>query len=215
MNLGLNFNLNIGMDQRLSPQMIQSLKLLQMTSMELETVIKQELETNPMLETTEDEEVSGDDEKKGDPENPDSEDIPIPESQVEEVVTPEETPLDRMTGEGTESNNEIDWDTYLEEGFDAGGKHNEETDRPDEYFERTPVYTKSLQDHLLDQLQDREVPKDVVELVEYLIFSLDERGYLLVDTQSDMSIGEKAPAADLDPLPIHIQEMLDGLHPIE
>ncbi len=216
MNLGLNFGLNIGMDQRLSPQMIQSLKLLQMTSLELETVIKQELETNPMLETTEDEEmIREEEEKKNDGDAPESEEMPLSDSQREDVIAPEEAPLDKMMGEGAEANKEIDWDSYLEEGFDAGGKHNEETDRPDEYFERTPVYAKSLQDHLFDQLQDRDIPPNVVELVEYLIYSLDDRGYLVADTDGELAIGEKAPSQDLEPLHVQIQEMLDGRRSLE
>ena len=38
------------LEQRLSPQLIQSLKLLQLPTLELEAMIKQELETNPLLE---------------------------------------------------------------------------------------------------------------------------------------------------------------------
>jgi len=40
------------LEQRLSPQLIQSLKLLQLPTLELEALIKQELETNPLLEET-------------------------------------------------------------------------------------------------------------------------------------------------------------------
>src|SRR6476620_6835349 len=54
MNFGLDLNLHVGLEQKLSPQMIQSLKLLQMNSLELEMVVKQELETNPLLEVLDD-----------------------------------------------------------------------------------------------------------------------------------------------------------------
>lgn len=46
------------LEQRLSPQLIQSLKLLQLPTLELELVLKQELETNPLLEEIPTAEVS-------------------------------------------------------------------------------------------------------------------------------------------------------------
>ncbi len=205
MDFGLNFNLNVGMEQRLSPQMIQSLKLLQMNSMELETVVKQELESNPLLETTEDEVLEEEDKKS---EEDSSEEEP---RTAEEAASSEEDPAERAVSDNTpESGKEIDWDSYLEEGFDAGGKHNEETERPDEHFERVPVYAKSLQDHLLDQLHDRDVKPAIAELVEYLIYSLDDRGYLVADTRPDPESGEKVVPPDMEPLHRQIQEMLEG-----
>src|SRR4051812_20182895 len=151
MNFGLDLNLNVGLEQRLSPQMIQSLKLLQMNSMELEMVVKQELEANPMLETTEDGEDPGDD-KEGE-ESPEAESEAEPggeDGEPAERTPPEEEPMDRVIAETPEANKEIDWDSYLEEGFDPGGKRNEEMEHPDEWFEKVPVYAKSLQDHLID-----------------------------------------------------------------
>jgi RNA polymerase sigma-54 factor len=46
------------LEQRLSPQLIQSLKLLQLPTLELERFLKQELETNPLLEEIPTAEVS-------------------------------------------------------------------------------------------------------------------------------------------------------------
>ena len=46
------------LEQRLSPQLIQSLKLLQLPTLELERFLKQELETNPLLEEIQTAEVS-------------------------------------------------------------------------------------------------------------------------------------------------------------
>ncbi|MDP6038946.1 MAG: RNA polymerase sigma-54 factor, partial [Candidatus Latescibacteria bacterium] len=48
----------IGLQQKLAPQLIQSLRLLQMPTLELELLIRQELEINPLLEI--DEEVDQD-----------------------------------------------------------------------------------------------------------------------------------------------------------
>ena len=42
------------LQQKLAPQLIQSLRLLQMPTLELEQLIQQELEMNPLLEIDED-----------------------------------------------------------------------------------------------------------------------------------------------------------------
>jgi RNA polymerase sigma-54 factor len=190
MNFGLDLNLNVGLEQKLSPQMIQSLKLLQMNSMELELVVKQELESNPLLEAAE--EIEEENQTPKD-EDDGSESAPSDENQAakaEEIASPEpaedgaspESELDRVIPDDPQSTKEIDWESYLEEGFDLGSKRTEELESPDERFEKVPVYSKTLQDHLLSQLQDRTVSADVAALVEYLVNSLDDRGYLVVDT---------------------------------
>ncbi|HKP95447.1 MAG TPA: hypothetical protein VJ385_06795, partial [Fibrobacteria bacterium] len=192
MNFGLDLNLHVGLEQKLSPQMIQSLKLLQMNSLELEMVVKQELETNPLLETVEEAE-----EEQERPQNESSDDgsisaedrtpeIAAPENAPEDVempAPPDQNELDRVISDDPKDTKEIDWETYLEDGFDLGNKRTEELESPDERFEKIPVYSKTLQDHLLGQLQDRTVAPEVSALVEYLINSLDERGYLVRESQ--------------------------------
>ncbi len=194
MNLGFELGMNMGLEQRLSPQMIQSLQLLQMNSLELEMAVKQELETNPLLETLEDGEedeplavVEEGGEDVTVPEAPDA----APAGTAEEESGPDATgltaedydpALDAIPSESPQvANDEIDWESYLEDGFDPSEGRNEEHEAPEELFERTPVYDVSLQDHLLEQLKDRELDTEVRELVEYLIYSLDDRGWLVAE----------------------------------
>lgn len=218
MNFGLDLNLNVGLEQKLSPQMIQSLKLLQMNSMELELVVKQELETNPLLEPAEEEEPQ--------PEAAPDDEVAQAEERVAEPVVeakaaepgedPDASPtaadqadLDKVIPDDPKDKNEIDWESYLEEGFDLGDKRTEELESPDERFEKVPVYSKTLQDHLLGQLQDRTIPPEVEPLVEYLINSLDERGYLVPESdiapepeeEDDGDIIGKSAAADVKAAP--------------
>jgi RNA polymerase sigma-54 factor len=222
MNLGLEFGMNMGLEQKLSPQMIQSLQLLQMNSLELEMAVKQELETNPLLEAVED----GDEDEGAE--------VPVA---AQEAGTPESDagPEDAF-GEETagipageelfdskgveastessanETNDEIDWEAYLEDGFDPAEGQREEREVPDEQFERTPVYDASLQDHLLEQLKDREAAPEVRELVEYLIYSLDDRGWLVAEAPVDKDAGGERRAAlpDGDPRHGQIQDMIEG-----
>src|SRR6185436_16063578 len=136
------------LEQKLSPQMIQSLKLLQMNSMELEVVVKQELESNPLLETLED----GDDpeapkdeeeeqgiEPSGENQAAKAEELASPE-EVQAPETPDQNELDKVIPED-QASKEIDWESYLEEGFDLGSKQTEELESPDERFEKVPVYS--------------------------------------------------------------------------
>ncbi len=196
MNFGLDLNLHVGLEQKLSPQMIQSLKLLQMNSLELEMVVKQELETNPLLEPVEegeeiqDENSSEDAERKNETDEPpvetaanESDSANEPSTQDVESAPADQSDLDRVIPDDPKENKEIDWESYLEEGFDLGSKRTEEMESPDERFEKVPVYSKTLQDFLLGQLQDRTLDAKVAELVEYLINSLDERGYLVPEAK--------------------------------
>ncbi|MCD6023592.1 MAG: hypothetical protein K0Q91_508 [Fibrobacteria bacterium] len=211
MNLGLEFGMNMGLEQKLSPQMIQSLQLLQMNSLELEMTVKQELETNPLLEPADEPE---DLDESGDlPEAPAEEETAeesggseAAQDGIQDIKTsePAEEVADR------ESDQEIDWEAYLEDSFDSSDKIREERESPEEIFEQTPVYDKSLQDHLLSQLHDRETTAEISSLVEYLIYSLDDRGYLVVDGPAAPDAGEKVPSSDRDPLHAQIQEIIEG-----
>jgi RNA polymerase sigma-54 factor len=212
MSFGLDLSMSMGLEQRLSPQMIQSLKLLQMNSLELEMVVKQELESNPMLEILEDGDQpdSEGEPTVGDDDNASSNDEPAERETSERKEVDEESgvaadhrangetaeeasSLDRlMPEEGPGQSKEIDWESYLEDGFDQGDRRTEELESPDERFEKVPVYSKTLQDHLLLQLQDRHAGQAIAELVEYLIYSLDDRGWLTPEVKAQLPVpGDK------------------------
>ena len=46
----LRISQNLSLQQKMAPQLIQSLQLLQMSTLELEMEVKQQLEINPLLE---------------------------------------------------------------------------------------------------------------------------------------------------------------------
>ena len=157
MNVGLQLNIGARLEQKLSPQMIQSLKLLQVNSLELEMMIKQELEMNPILEMEEEvQDLEADLEKKES------------EESLEEVKNEKEA-------------EEIDWDEYFNEGFDLGYGMSEGNTGAEEKFERPPVYDGDLTSHLIEQLNERNIPKKIYDLVYYLIYCLNEDGLLLPD----------------------------------
>jgi RNA polymerase sigma-54 factor len=157
MNLGLDLSMRL--QQKLSFQMIQSLKLLQVNTLQLEQMLKTELEMNPVLEATEELEAEQEDADK------------------------EEEPKDEITDKDEEkelevNEDDVNWDEYLEEGFDMGGRVSEETDPNKEHWEPQPVQQVSLEEHLTIQLNDKNIEEKQKLLVTFLINSLEPDGYL-------------------------------------
>ena len=202
MNLGMQLGTSQRLEQTLSPQLRQFVAILQKNSLELDTAIKDELESNPLLEL--DDSVPEDEREVRDDELPESgaelkEDRPddyddydsSDYSSLEDSVMGDSHLLDG----GNE--NDINYEQYLKDGTmdeDApfkdlnapGNDSDEEWDRP------IKDHGKSLQDKLRDQLSlwsgtreqlDQLAKCDCSEkrfrsLVEYLIDSLDENGFL-------------------------------------
>lgn len=166
MNLGLDLSMKL--QQKLSFQMIQSLKLLQVNTLQLEQLLKTELEMNPVLEASDeiDEETDATTEQAEDQEEPKDETVQEPEDDLKT------------------SEDDIDWEEYLEEGFDLGYSFNEERDPNEEKFEPTTVYNVSLEEHLTKQITERTIPEKLQLMVQFIIGSLDNDGYLRITTQA-------------------------------
>lgn len=156
MNLGLELSLKL--QQKLSFQMIQSLKLLQVNTLQLEQVLKTELEMNPVLETTEDMDQ-------------------IQEEPAKEDDNAEATQEEKELEVGEDS---VDWEEYLEEGFDLGYSRSEEFEPNQERYEPVPVHQASLEEHLNKQLDEKRLPKKRKLLVQFLIGCLEENGFLRI-----------------------------------
>jgi RNA polymerase sigma-54 factor len=161
LNLGLDISLKQELQQKLSFQMIQSLKLLQVNTLQLEQLLKTELEMNPVLEDSEELEETLEEEQEQE-EEADSED--------EELEVEEE---------------EIDWEEYLEEGFDLGDGARGEVDPNQERREPTPVYQASLEEYLTEQLAERRNLSEKKRLLaQFIIGSLENDGYLRVPIET-------------------------------
>ena len=161
----MKFGLQMRQSQRLvmTPKLQQALKLLQVPTLELQQILKQEILQNPMLEEV-DEVEEDDDELGADAERLEAEDAESAEKQA----TDEDGDFDKDPDES--------WDDYLNDGFDLGYKRSE--DQPEEFFERVPVAQTSFVEKLLEQLRVSCTDETELLIGEYLIGSLDERGYL-------------------------------------
>ncbi len=141
------------LQQKLSPQQIQLMKMLQIPTMELEQRIKEEMEVNPALEEGQDESA---------------EDAEKDEFSNEEAEKPE---------------NDNDQDIDLSDYFDADDtpdyKLYANNNGPDQEERETPIGAgKSFHDLLYAQLGLADLEPDQAVLAEYLIGNLDENGYL-------------------------------------
>jgi RNA polymerase sigma-54 factor len=208
MNLSLETSLKLS--QTLSPQMIQSLKLLQYSNLQLEQVLRKELQENPILEesVSEDQETADNvdaDENEPEPEpapevNSESESEPdyapaAAETVRETPVAPEapETPEpadgkpeERTSAEASSESapeGEVDWGEFYNDGFDLGYRKTEE-ERVDEIYEKVPMNTLTLEEHLVKQLHEKKLTPRQIEIGEVIIGNIDDKGFLVVDPAS-------------------------------
>ena len=156
MKLGLHLKLQ----QKLAPQLIQSLKMLQMPVLKLEQVLRHELSINPLLE---EEEVLEPEVKEDD----------IPDSSEMDDSDPQ---LDPGMTKG-----DLDWEYYLgDEADDYTFRRMRE--KREEWQTNTPALEKSLYEHLLEQLSLLKITELEFNIGEFIIGNINESGYLSCST---------------------------------
>jgi len=139
----------------------QALKLLQVPTLELQQILKQELLQNPLLEEVEEQE----------------ENLEAPSSEEETNTAEEPEPQD--------TEEQLEWAEYYQEGYDASlGRHDNSTDLP----ERVPVTVPTLHEHLQSQLRMATHDPDLTEIGEFLIGSMDDRGFLAITVEEVSSL---------------------------
>jgi RNA polymerase sigma-54 factor len=146
----------MSLQQKLAPQLIQSLQLLQLPTLELEQLIRLELEMNPMLELEEQEEILQEEEARDEEESPEAEE------------------------ELSSDFDEEDWTEYLEDGFNMAGDSFREFERKDEQQERRREIkdTETLMDRLFFQLRMGVSTPEERRIGEFILGNLDGNGYL-------------------------------------
>ncbi len=159
----LNLQQKQQLQQKLSPQQIQYIKLLQLPTLALEQRIKAEMEINPLLEEGAEEEEA---------EISDAEDVRDELNEAEEIRD-----ADVREEEG-DSEEEFDWEELLNNqddlyGYKARVDHSEEDDR-----EMPMPSRESMVEHLRDQLAFLDLDEEEEIIAEQIIGSIDEDGYL-------------------------------------
>ncbi|MDO4755295.1 MAG: RNA polymerase factor sigma-54 [Parabacteroides sp.] len=143
------------LQQKLSPQQIQLIRLLELPAIELEERVKHELEDNPALE--EGKEV------------------------LDDFDHAEEEMNEFDSTEVNSSEDTIDLGDYRNEDEIPDYKLRELTERAEKKEEIPFSASESLNEYLLQQLGLRELPENRVKIAEYIIGNIDDNGYLRRD----------------------------------
>lgn len=184
----LRFSQNLSLQQRMAPQLIQSLQLLQMSTLELELEIQQQMEINPLLEETLDIEET----EEGDS---------VEEGLKEEAELPDDS-------------EEINFDALLEDSFERNSYNNEISEYdPDWEQDREPRENRittvpPLLDQLLEQLTVSELEGGDVDIAEFIIGNIDDRGYLTCTT-ADIAEAIQVPEIEVE----RVLEVIQGFEP--
>lgn len=207
--------------QILSPQMIQSMEILVLNSQQLEERIEQALEENIALEVTESERENGES-------STDTADAKETSSSSDSADW-----TDGATAAGTDVDREIDLlrdryehlaefqsEDYYTSRLPRSAGAGEEDDKY-EALQNTADRTGTLAEHLIAQLRLRSAPTEREGALAFeIIFSLDERGYLLYPLEEileflNLTDGERAhplaPVSDEELLAAHA--IVRGLDP--
>ncbi len=152
------------LQQKLSPQQIQLMKLVQLPTQSLEARIKQEIEENPALQEGKEK----------------------AEDTFENDASDEREVRDSME--------EINWDDYLgdDETPDYRTKANNYSS-DDELFEAPVMVSESFHDSLISQLRLRDLSTEELELAIYLVGTIDDDGLLrreLIDIVDDLAFSQ-------------------------
>lgn len=141
------------LQQKLSPQQIQLIKLLELPAIELEERVKHELEENPALEEGAE---------------------PADDNDVNDDIGSEELA-------SADSELEISLGDYLTEDDIPDYKLREMRERTEQKEDIPFSVSQSLNESLLQQLGLRELPEVKMKIAEYIIGNIDDDGYLRRD----------------------------------
>lgn len=150
------------LQQRLSPQQIQFIKLLQLPTQALELRIKEELEINPVLEEAD---------LWQDPET---------HATSEEDALPSESD----TTAATDRNQEIDWESFLHNEESEGLGMSRQRNDDDDWRDLPKPYHETLLEALEKQVGMLDLTDAEQALAEQILGSIDEDGYLRRDLQT-------------------------------
>ncbi len=92
---------------------------------------------------------------------------------------------------------DIDWEEILLDGFDGGGRREQYDVR--EHFQRAPVETTDLRDHLHDQLRMLDIAEREMRLGEEIIGNVNDVGTLTCDLEA-VVLGVNDWLADMRPV---------------
>lgn len=168
----------------LAPQLQQSLALLQAPNLELQALVEQELELNPVLEEVPVEELRQDDSDREmvdslDPMEPPADLLydPATEKDSKEPVDDFQVEFDKLVQLDQE------WRDHFAQTNVPQRQSAEDEERRQFMFDSLVAET-SLQEFLLEQVRETDLPEGQAPIAELLVGNIDERGYLTTTVES-------------------------------
>jgi len=164
--------LSQSLQQKLSPQQIQFIKLLQVPTAELESRIEEELEINPALEEGEDK-----------PDEPEKADDPDPATSDEPAASEDPATGDDEGPSESSSSEEVDIKDYLADDDYSGYKMQGDGDDDEDREMPIPTAT-SLHEQLMSQLDFLGLNEHRYAIGKQLIGSIEADGYIRRDLEA-------------------------------
>lgn len=146
------------LQQRLSPQQIQYIKLLQLPTIALEQRVKQEMEVNPVLEEADQFEDDFDEDQNSEWESADT-------SQKDDEVDP------------VDQNEEIDWEEFMHNTEYEGKTYSYGSSGNEDWRDLPNPYHETLLEELEQQVSLLDLNDDEKLIATQILGSLDEDGY--------------------------------------
>jgi RNA polymerase sigma-54 factor len=161
---GQNLKQNQSLQQKLSPQQIQFIKLLQLPTAAMEQRIKEEIEMNPVLE---------------------EDDLDRLEERVQENEAEWEEKEKSDEVEPVDQHEDVDWDSFMHNteyegnsyGSGGGGRNEDWKDLPDPYHD-------TLLEELEKQVSLINLSENERLIADQVLGSLDEDGYFRRETEA-------------------------------
>ena len=110
-------------------------------------------------------------------------------------IEEEEDDGDRQESDSREepqAGNTDNWDDMFNDGFEM--QYTEQEDLSEEFVERVPVGKQSASDNLQQQLRMSSNDNELLKVAEYIVGSLDDRGFLTVALEEIQNVFQIAPA---------------------
>jgi len=171
----MKHSLHLSQTQKLimTPRLQQALKLLQVPTLELQQILKQEVLQNPLLEEVD--EVT------------EQEDIDKEASADEQNNEEPEEPADE---------DPIDWSDYLQDGS-LDRTYVPPTEQSVEFLEKVPATRTTLAESLLEQLHFLNLPVEHMQIAEFIVGSIDDRGWLVTSVE-DIATALDRPVIEVE-----------------
>ena len=186
------------LQQKLSPQQIQLMKMIQLPVMALEQRIKEEIETNPALEEENNEEETTDD-FNDDLEAPVGDDLEKNEEEENEA------PI---------QHDEVSYEDFVDEDEYADYKYQVNNQGKDNDFKESPLReVTDFHDQLEEQLGLLELNEKQYTIGLYLIGCIDDDGYIRRDSGS--LVDDLAFTQNINATETEVEELIKVLQKLD